>query len=109
MKKFVLYTESFQFNANKFKSVEDAYNNLSDYNNKPVAFFDDAEEALNALEQFNVFTRKYDWKSARATVAFVAEENGEFDEDGKWQFGDGDWCSGLKCEPLADEDDEDDE
>ncbi len=109
MTKYVLYTEDFQFNANKFKSVEDAYNNLSDYDNKAVAAFDTAEDALKALEQFEVRTQKCS-NTVFATVAFVGEEDGEGDEDGNWECWSGGSYSDLKCEPLANEDeDEEDE
>ncbi len=108
MTKYVLYTEDFQFNTSKFKTVEDAYNNLNDYDNKPVAVFDTAEEALKALEQFEVCTSQ-GRNSTSATVAFVSEEDGEFDEDGNWECWSGGSYSDLKCEPLVDEDEEDEE
>ena len=98
MKKFVVRTETFEFNPTKYATVQDAYWAGDDHLDEVVALCDTIEEARAILAKQPVATHHYSRKLAAATIAFIESSEWEQDDDGQWEFVDGMDIWEFKCE-----------
>ena len=86
MEKFAVLTEGFEFNPTKYRSPIDAFNEYDDHNSKTIGIFDTMDEALSALEKIPVSTYRYNYRCARAEIAFIEIADFELNDDGEWEF-----------------------
>ena len=88
--KFVVNTETFEFNPKKYLTAEDAYLAYDDHDNEEEGIYDTLDEARNALANISVYTDKFSSTLARATTAWIEEREYD-DEDGEFLGGANVW------------------
>ena len=86
MTKYVIYTESFEFDPRKHQTAEEAWEHMDDHFDKVIALCDDLEQARAILAEQRTSVHHYSHKLAGAEIAYLAEEEWEQDEDGEWEF-----------------------
>ena len=90
MTKFVVYTETFEYNHRKYSCAEEAYFAGRDCDPKQIALCDTLEEArvvLNGLKVVSCVTTGFGGNSfTQATVAYIEEADWELNDDGEWEF-----------------------
>ena len=107
MKKYAVYSESFEFDPTKNTDIKSAYFSQNETWPKLIKLCDTLEEALETLSQFSPATRRPSYNLASADIAYINSADYEYDEDyDRWELVDGDSIDCFISEPLEEETEE---